>query len=88
MGFLPMEADLLPPYDDRVFKLILTAPEAGPLLTDLISAILGRPMTNAVVRNNELPPEDAEEKAERFDVNRSDVRFSHCRRSRQTRRSD
>ena len=36
MGFLPMEADLLPPSDDRVFKLILTAPEAGPLLTDLI----------------------------------------------------
>ena len=69
MGFLPMEADLLPPYDDRVFKLILTAPEAEPLLTDLISAILGRPVTSAVVRNNELPPEDAEEKAERFDVN-------------------
>ena len=69
MGLLPMEADLLPPSDDRVFKLILTAPEAEPLLTDLISAILGRPVTSAVVRNNELPPEDAEEKAERFDVN-------------------
>ena len=69
MGFLPMEAELLPPSDDRIFKLILTAPEAGPVLTDLISAILGREVTDAVVRNNELPPEDAEEKAERLDVN-------------------
>ena len=27
MGLLPMEADILPPSDDRVFKLILTSPE-------------------------------------------------------------
>lgn len=28
MGLLPMGADILPPSDDRVFKLILTSPEA------------------------------------------------------------
>ena len=69
MGFLPMDMDLLPPSDDRVFKLLLTSPDAKPVLTDLVSTLLGRAVTDVVVRNNELPPEDAEEKAERFDVN-------------------
>ncbi len=69
MGLLPKDADILPPSDDRVFKLILTAPEAKPVLTDLISAIIQRPVVNVVVRNNEIPPGDTEEKAERFDVN-------------------
>jgi predicted transposase/invertase (TIGR01784 family) len=69
MGLLPMEADILPPSDDRVFKLILTSPEAKPVLMDLISAIIKRPVTDVVVRNNELPVEDTREKAERLDVN-------------------
>jgi len=69
VGLLPRDADILPPSDDRVFKLILTSPEAKPVLMDLISAILQRPVVNVVVRNNEIPPSDTEEKAERFDVN-------------------
>lgn len=69
MGLLPMEADILPPSDDRVFKLLLTSPEAKPGLMDLISAIINRPVIDIVVRNNELPPGDTQEKAERFDVN-------------------
>ena len=69
MGLLPLEADILPPSDDRVFKLILTAPEAKPVLTDLISAIIKRPVTDVVIRNSELPVEDTREKAERLDVN-------------------
>ena len=69
MGLLPKDADILPPSDDRVFKLILTAPEAKPVLMDLIAAIIQRPVVNVVVRNNEIPPGDTEEKAERFDVN-------------------
>ena len=69
MGILPMEADILPPSDDRVFKLILTSPQARPVLMDLISAIIERPVTDVVVRNNELPVEDTQEKAERLDVN-------------------
>jgi len=43
MGLLPMDLDILPPSDDRVFKLILTSPEAKPALMDLISAIIKRP---------------------------------------------
>jgi predicted transposase/invertase (TIGR01784 family) len=36
---------------------------------DLISAVIGRAVVDVLVRNNELPPGDTEEKAERFDVN-------------------
>jgi hypothetical protein len=32
MGLLPMDADILPPSDNRVFKLILTSPTAKPVL--------------------------------------------------------
>ena len=69
MGLLPMNMDILPPSDDRVFKLILTKDDAKPVLMDLISAVIDRPVVDVVVRNNELPPEDTSEKAERLDVN-------------------
>ena len=64
-----MDIDILPPYDDRVFKLILTAPEAKPALMNLVPAVINRPVTDVWVRNNELPPGDTEEKAARFDLN-------------------
>jgi hypothetical protein len=69
MGLLPMDADILPPSDDRVFKLILTSPTAKPVLADLVSAVIGRPVVDVAVHGNELPVEDTQEKAERFDVN-------------------
>jgi len=69
MNLLPMEADILPPSDDRVFKLILTSPQAKPALMDLVQAIIERPVTDVVILYNELPVEDTREKAERLDVN-------------------
>jgi len=69
MSLLPMETDILPPSDDRIFKLILTSPNAKPVLMDLISAIIKRPVVDVIVRNNELPAGDVEKKAERLDVN-------------------
>jgi predicted transposase/invertase (TIGR01784 family) len=69
MGLLPMDIDLLPPSDDRIFKLLLASPECKPALIDLISATLMRTVVDAAVRNNEIPNEDANEKAERLDVN-------------------
>ena len=69
MGLLPMDLDILPPTDDRVFKLILTSPDAKPVLMDLISSIIKRPVVGVEIRNNELPPSDTEEKAQRLDVN-------------------
>ncbi len=69
MGLLPMDLDILPPSDDRVFKLILTSPDAKPVLIDLISSIIKRPVVDVEVRNSEIPPSDTQEKAERLDVN-------------------
>ena len=69
MGILPMDADILPPSDDRIFKLILTKAEAAPALRDLVSSIIGRPVTDVVVRNSEMLSQDTEEKEERLDVN-------------------
>ena len=69
MGLLPMDSDLLPPSNDRVFKLILASPNAKPALMDLISAIIKRPVVDVTVRNNELPAGDSQKKAERLDVN-------------------
>jgi len=69
MGLLPNDIELLPPYDDRVFKLLMTSPEATPALLLVSSAIVNRPVIKVLVRNTELPVTDTEEKAERFDVN-------------------
>jgi predicted transposase/invertase (TIGR01784 family) len=66
---LPMDINILPPSDDRIFKLILTSPEGKLVLIDLISAIILRPVVDVVVRNNELPLSDIDEKSERLDVN-------------------
>jgi len=64
-----MDIDILPPSDDRIFKLLLTSPESKLVLIDLIAATIGRPVVDVVVRNNELPVGDTDEKAERLDVN-------------------
>jgi predicted transposase/invertase (TIGR01784 family) len=69
MGLLPKGADILPPSDDRVFKLILTSKDAEPVLMDLISSIIKRPVVSVRVRNNEIPVDDTDEKAARLDVN-------------------
>ncbi len=52
-----MGADILPPSDDRVFKLILSPEESKPILMDLISSIIKRPVIGVEVRNSEIPPE-------------------------------
>jgi predicted transposase/invertase (TIGR01784 family) len=64
-----MDIDILPPSDDRVFKLLLTSPEGKPALIDLISATIKRPVVDVVIRNNELPAGDTDEKSERLDLN-------------------
>ena len=69
MGFLPKNADILPPCDDRVFKLILTPEESKPILIDLLTSVLHRRVTDVAVRNNEIPPEHSQERAERLDLN-------------------
>ena len=69
MGLLPMSADILPPSDDRVFKLILTDPKAKQGLIKLISAIIGRNVVDVTLYPNEPPLRSIDEKAERLDIN-------------------
>jgi len=69
MGLLPTDVEILPPSDDRIFKAMLTAPEAKPALLLVASAIVNRPVVDVLVRNNELAVSDTEEKAEQFDIN-------------------
>ena len=69
MGLLPMDFEILPAYDDRIFKAFLSLPGSEPALKFVASAIINRPVVTVSIRNTELPVEDTEEKAERFDVN-------------------
>ena len=60
---------ILPPYDDMVFKSMLTRPDAEPARVDLLSVLLGRTIKTATVRNTEMPGRDIDVKQERFDMN-------------------
>jgi predicted transposase/invertase (TIGR01784 family) len=61
--------DILPPTDDRLFKLLMTSPDLKPGLMDIISGIIRQPVAAVEVRNNELPTDDTNDKLERLDVN-------------------
>jgi len=65
----PMDADILPPSDDRIFKVLLTHPNAKKVLIDIISAVIEKPVLDVHIRNNVLPSMDIDEKEERLDVN-------------------
>ncbi|MCL2806517.1 MAG: Rpn family recombination-promoting nuclease/putative transposase, partial [Treponema sp.] len=67
--FLDPDADILPPSDDRIFKVLLTHNDAERVLIDIISAVIGQKVVKATIRNVELPKSDIEEKGQRFDVN-------------------
>ena len=62
MIILPPDMDILSPVDDHIFKTLLTHPNAKPVLIDVLSASIDRKVTDAVVRNNELPVSDDNEK--------------------------
>ena len=66
---IPTDADMLPPSDDHIFKTLLTHPDAKPVLINVISTVIERPVVDVLVRNTELPAMDTDEKAERLDVN-------------------
>ena len=68
MAKLEPTASILSPLDDRIFKLLLTHADSKPILIDIITSIIGRQVTDVVVKNNELPAMDTDEKQERLDV--------------------
>jgi len=67
--FFAEDADILPPSDDRIFKTLLTHPDAKQILIDIISTVIEQKVLNVQIRGIEPPVMDIEEKAERFDVN-------------------
>ena len=69
MAIFPMDADIFPPSDDRVFKVLLTHPNAKQVLIDIISTIIEQTVVDVHIRANEVPAMDADEKNQRFDVN-------------------
>ena len=69
MIYLPPDMDILSPVDDHIFKTLLIHPDAKPALIDLLSASIEWQVKDVIVRNNELPVTDNDEKNERLDVN-------------------
>ena len=82
----PADADILPPADDRIFKVLLTHPDAKQVLIDVISTVIEHTVVDVQIRGNEVPVMDTDEKNERFDVNctidtgaQVDVEMHSCR---------
>ncbi|MDR1599292.1 MAG: PD-(D/E)XK nuclease family transposase [Oscillospiraceae bacterium] len=60
--------EILPPYEDGVFKSLLTRPEANPVLRSVASAVLRMPVKEVTVLPGELAIETYNEKQTLFDV--------------------
>ena len=69
--FIDLAAEILPPKDDQIFKSLLTReePESKIVLMDLIGSVIGRKVTDVIVKNNEPATMDITQKQERLDVN-------------------
>ena len=61
--------EILPAYEDGIFKALLTHQEARPVLRDVVESYLQLKISKVDVRNVELPVSNINEKRERFDVN-------------------
>ena len=59
----------LPPYDDGVFKALMTHPDAKNALRSVISSFTNIDVQQVDVLGSETPINDKDEKQERFDVN-------------------
>jgi predicted transposase/invertase (TIGR01784 family) len=60
--------DILPAYDDGIFKAIFTRPESEPALIDIIKTFTGIDVTSVTIKNNERTIQNAEDKRIRFDI--------------------
>jgi len=69
--FIDPKAEILPAKDDQIFKSLLTRnePESKIVLMDVIGSVIGRKVTDVVVKNNEPATMDVSQKQERLDVN-------------------
>ena len=69
--YIDPTVELLPAKDDQIFKSLLTRnePESKIVLMDLIGSVIGRKVTDVVIKNNEPATTDITQKQERLDVN-------------------
>ena len=69
--FIDATTEILPAKDDQIFKSLLTRnePESKIVLMDVIGSVIGRKVTDVVVKNNEPATMDVSQKQERLDVN-------------------
>jgi len=54
MPKIPIDADILPPSNDHIFKTILTHPNAEPVRMDVVSAAINRPAFVAAIGGREV----------------------------------
>ena len=69
MAILPIDTDILSPTDDHIFKTTVTHPDAKIALMDIISGAIEKNVVDVIIRNNELPVLNDNEKNLRMDVN-------------------
>jgi predicted transposase/invertase (TIGR01784 family) len=69
--FINPTAEILPAKEDQIFKSLLTRsePESKIVLMDVIGSVIGRKVTDVVIKNNEPATMDISQKQERLDVN-------------------
>jgi predicted transposase/invertase (TIGR01784 family) len=60
--------EILPAYDDGIFKAIFTRPESEPALIDIIKTFTGIEVASVEIKNSERTIQNAEDKRVRFDI--------------------
>jgi predicted transposase/invertase (TIGR01784 family) len=60
--------EILPAYDDGIFKAIFTRPETEPALIDIIKTFTGIDVASVTIKNSERTIQNAEDKRVRFDI--------------------
>jgi predicted transposase/invertase (TIGR01784 family) len=60
--------EILPAYDDGIFKAIFTRPESEPALIDIIKTFTGIDVASVEIKNSERTIQNAEDKRVRFDI--------------------
>jgi predicted transposase/invertase (TIGR01784 family) len=61
--------EILPAYDDGIFKAIFTRHESEPALIDIIETFTGLSVKEITVKNSERTIQNADDKRIRFDIN-------------------
>ena len=59
---------ILPPYENGVFQMLLTLPEAKIALVGLVEAAIDIPVKSVILRHNTAPSRAISAKQEQYDI--------------------